>query len=174
MLGFRHDLDDIPARPLPERFSARPARLPEEKTKVLHLSSRVFDDRDRQGEPIGDTYVDFIAGKPGFDPEQVLIVENSGTAVGCAVIDSAAHGPGGRYNILQLGVLTGSRRLGIGSALVCRVLGWSKARGARAVLSGMFSSNLASTLFWRLGFRPDPVRTFRFFVRDVVTPKEDS
>lgn len=168
MLGFRHDLKDIPSRLLPQGFSSRPARLPHEKSTVLNLSGSAFDDRDRQGEPLGDTYLDFIAGKSGFDPEQVLLVENSSTPVGCAIVDATAHGAGGNYSILQVGVLPGSRRLGIGSALVCRVLGWLKERGARAALTGMFSSNLAATLFWRLGFRPDPWRTYRFFVRDTV------
>jgi GNAT superfamily N-acetyltransferase len=170
MLGFRHGLEDVAPRRLPEGFSLRPARLPEESSTVLDLMSSAFDDRDRQGEPISDTYLNFVVGKSGFDPEQVLMVENCRAPVGCAIVDAAAHGAGGNYSILELGVLPGSRRLGIGSALVCRVLGWLKARGARAALAGMFSSNLAATLFWRLGFRPDPQRTFRFFVRDAALP----
>jgi len=170
MIGFRHDLKDIPSRLLPQGFSFRPARLPEENSTVLNLSGSAFDDRDRQGEPLGDTYLDFIAGKSGFDPEQVLLVEKPGDPVGCAVVDTTVHGTGGNHSILELGVLPSSRRLGIGSALVCRVLGWLKAREARAALAGIFSSNLAATLFWRLGFRPDPQRTFRFFVRDAVAP----
>jgi GNAT superfamily N-acetyltransferase len=174
MLGFHHNLNDIPVRHLPRGFSARPARLPEEKSTVLNLSTLAFDDRDRQGEPLGDTYIDFIAGKSGFDPEQILLAENSGTPVGCAIVNAPARDTGGGYNILELCVLPGSRHLGIGSALVCRVLGWLKARGGRTALTGMFSSNLASTLFWRLGFRPDPQRTFRFFVRDACTPEGEN
>ncbi len=170
MLGFRHDLKDIPSRHLPRGFSCRPARLPGENSIVLNLSDSAFDDRDRQGEPLGDTYLDFIAGKSGFDPEQVLLVENSNVPVGCAIVDATVHGAGGDYSLLELAVMPGSRRLGIGSALVCRVLGWSKAREARAALAGMFSSNLAATLLWRLGFRPDPQRTYRFFVRDAAAP----
>ena len=170
MLGFRHDLNDIAKRTLPRGFSCRPARLPEENSVVLGLTGSAFDDRDRQGEPISDTYLNFVTGKSGFDPEQVLLVENSGTPVGYAIADAAAGGAGGNDCILELGVLPGSRRIGIGSALVCRALGWSKARGARTALAGMFSSNLAATLFWRLGFRPDPQRTYRFFVRDAVAP----
>jgi ribosomal protein S18 acetylase RimI-like enzyme len=174
MLGFLHDLEDIPSRHLPQGFFCRPARFPDEKTTVLNLSGSAFDDRDRQGEPITETYLDFIAGKSGFDPEQVLLVENSNSPVGFAIVDAAAHGAGGNYSILELGVLPDARHRGIGSALVCRVLGWLKAREARAALTGMFSSNLAATLFWRLGFRPDPQRTYRFFVRDVVAPQEDN
>jgi ribosomal protein S18 acetylase RimI-like enzyme len=170
MLGFRHDLNDIPPRHLPEGFSLRPARLPKENSAVLNLMGTAFDNRDRQGEPINDTYLDFVTGKSGFDPEQVLIVEKSGAAVGCAIIDAPSNNEGGNYSILELGVLADSRRLGIGSALVCRALEWLKVRGARAALAGMFSSNLAATLFWRLGFRPDPLRTFRFFVRDAIPP----
>jgi ribosomal protein S18 acetylase RimI-like enzyme len=170
MLGFRHDLADIPSRHLPDRFSCRPARLPDEKAAVLNLSGSAFDDRDRQGEPIGDTYVDFIAGKSGFDPEQVLLVEDSNGPVGCAVVNAPAQGVSGDYSILELCVLPGSRRIGIGSALVCRVLVWLKTHGSGAALTSMFSTNLAATLFWRLGFRPDPGRTFRFFVRDAVAP----
>jgi hypothetical protein len=37
----------------------------------------------------------------------------------------------------------------------------------------MFSTNLAATLFWRLGFRPDSRHTFRFFVRDAAPPPAD-
>jgi GNAT superfamily N-acetyltransferase len=170
MLGFRHILEDIPSRHLPEGFSLRPARLPEENATVLNLSSSAFDDRDRQGEPISDTYLDFVAGKSGFDPEQVLLVENSDAPIGYAIVDAPAHGAGGNYSILELGVLPGLRRRGIGSALVCRALGWLKARGARAALAGMFSSSLAATLFWRLGFRPNPQQTYRFFVRDTIPP----
>lgn len=170
MLGFRHDLNNIQSLHLPPGFSSRPARLPEEKPAVLKLSGSAFDNRDRQGEPISGTYIDFVAGKSGFDPEQVLVVENSGSPVGYVVVDAAAHGAGGDYSVLELGVLPGSRRLGIGSALLCRVLDWLKSRGARAAMTSMFSSNLAGTLFWRVGFRPDPRRTFRFFVRDAVAP----
>jgi ribosomal protein S18 acetylase RimI-like enzyme len=168
MLGFRHGLEDIPPRRLPEGFSLRPALLPEDKTTVLDLSGSAFDDRERQGEPITEAYLDFIAGKSGFDPEQVLLAENSGAPVGYAIVDAPAGAAGGNCSILELGVLPGSRRRGIGSALVCHVLGWLKARGARAALAGMFSSNLAATLFWRLGFRPNPQQTFRFFIRDAV------
>ena len=173
MLGFRHDLADIPPRCLPEGLSFRPARLPEESSAVLDLMGTAFDDRDRQGEPIGSTYLDFVSGKSGFDPEQVLLAEDSGAPVGCVIIDAAASGAGSNCRVLELGVLPGSRRRGIGSALVCRALGWTKARGAGATLAGMFSSNLAATLFWRLGFRPDSQHTFRFFVRDAAAPPVD-
>ena len=174
MLGFRHDLKDIPSRHLPRGFSCRPARLPEENSTVVNLSGSAFDDRDRQGEPLGDTYLDFIAGRSGFDPEQMLVVENAGNFIGYIIVDSAAYS-GGCYNILEVGVLPGSRNRGIGSALVCRVLGWLKAREARAATVGMFSSNLAATMYWRLGFRPDPQRAYRFFVRDAAplpTPEQ--
>jgi GNAT superfamily N-acetyltransferase len=170
MLGFRHDLNYIPPRHLPEGFSLRPARLPEEKATVLNLSGSIFDDRDRQGEPIAGTYIDFVVGKPGFGPEQLLLVENAGNSVGYTVVDSTTHGADGCYNILEIGVHPNSRNVGVGSALLCHVLGWLKEHGARAALAGMFSSNLAATLFWRLGFRPDPQRTCRFFVRDAVLP----
>jgi ribosomal protein S18 acetylase RimI-like enzyme len=166
MFGFRRDLKDVPARPLPPGFAFRPARFPEERAALLSLSGSAFDDRYRQGEPMADTYIDFIAGKPGFDPEQILLVENAGNPVGYTIVDSAGDGC---YNILELGVLPGYRNRGIGSALVCRVCGWLKGRGARAVVTSTFSSSLASTLYWRLGFRPDPLRTFRFFVRDATT-----
>jgi ribosomal protein S18 acetylase RimI-like enzyme len=168
MLGFQHALEYVPTRRLPGEFSCRPARLPGENSVVMDLMGSSFDDRDRQGEPIDDTYLGFIAGKSGFDPEQVLLVEDSGHPVGCAIVDAPAPGPSGNYTILELGVVSRSRRLGIGSALVCRALEWMKARGARAAIAGMFSSNVAATLFWRMGFRPDPQRTYRFFVRDAA------
>jgi ribosomal protein S18 acetylase RimI-like enzyme len=171
MLGFRHDLGDIPVRPLPPEFAFHPARLPEDKPVMLNLSASVFDDRDRQGEPITGTYLDFVAGKSTYHTDQVLLVEDAGDPIGYIVVDTTTHGGGGCYNILELGVLPRSRNLGLGSALVCRVLGGLKARGARAALTAMFSNNLAATLFWRLGFRPDPQRTFRFFVRDAAAPQ---
>jgi len=137
---------------------------------VLELLCAAFDDRDRQGEPIGDTYLEFIAGKSGFEPEQVQFVENGSSPVGCIIADAGARGPGNNYTVLELAVLTDYRRRGIGSALLCHQLEWLKARGARAALAGMFSSNIAATLFWRLGFRPDLQRTCHFFVRDTVAP----
>ncbi len=135
---------------------------------MLELSGSAFDDRDRQGEPITATYLGFVAGKSGFDREQALLVENAASPVGYVVVDAVNHGKGGCYSILELGVLPGLRRRGIGSALVCRVLGWLKEKSARAAVAGTFSSNVAATFFWRLGFRPDARRTFRFFVRDIA------
>jgi GNAT superfamily N-acetyltransferase len=170
MLGFRHDLADIPPRHLPEGSSFRPARLPEESSAVTDLMGTAFDDRDRQGEPIGSAYIDLISGKAGFDPEQVLLVESCGAPVGCTIVDAPA---GSNCRILELGVLPGSRRRGIGSALICRALEWTKARGATAALTGMFSTSHAATLFWRLGFRPDAHNTFRFFIREVTPPQAD-
>jgi len=170
MLGFRHDLNVIPRRPLPPGFALRPARLPEENAALLSLSDPTFDDRDRQGEPLSDNYLDFVAGKAGFDPQQVLLVENAGDPVGYAIVDAAAYENGGCFHIVEVGVLPGSRNLGIGSTLLSHILGWMKSRGARVALTGMFSNNHAATLYWRMGFRPDPLRTFRFFMRDAVPP----
>ena len=168
MLGFRHDLKDIPNRPLPQGLRFRPARLPAESSALVTLLAAVFDDRDRQGEPLADSYLDFVLGKSGFEPEQVQIVELGSKPVGCIVADATDNGPGNDYSIIELAVLAGYRRQGIGSALVCRELRWFEARGAGAALTGMFSSNIAATMFWRLGFRPDPRRTFRFFIRDTA------
>jgi GNAT superfamily N-acetyltransferase len=172
MLGFSHDLEHIPPRRLPEGFSFRPARLPEEDSAILDLTGSTFDDRDRQGEPISKSYLDLISGKSGFDPEQVLLVENSVGPVGGTIVDMAGPCPGGRAIILQVGVLPGHRGLGIGSAMICRTLEWFKARGVREARTGMFSSNRAATLFWRLGFRPDPQQTFRFFTCDAAALQE--
>lgn len=172
MLGFRHDLSVIPQRPLPPGFVMRPARLPEENATVLNLSGRAFDYRDRQGEPVSDGYLDFVSGNPGFDPQQVLLVENAGDPVAYTIVDASAYENGGSFHITEIGVLPGSRNLGIGSALLSHVLGWMKTKGTGTppALAGMFSSNHAATLFWRIGFRPDPLRTFRFFMRDAVPP----
>jgi GNAT superfamily N-acetyltransferase len=170
MLGFSHDLREIPHRPLPQGFSFRRAKLPEESSTLIGLMAAAFDDRDRQGEPIADTYLALIAARSGFDPEQVLVVENSNGLVGGGVVDAPAAGPGGNFIILQVGVLRDHRRRGIGAALISRQLDWLKARGAGAALAGMFSSNIAATLFWRLGFRPDPHQTYHFFIRDTLAP----
>jgi predicted N-acetyltransferase YhbS len=170
MLGFRHDLRHIPPRLLPPGLSFRLARLPEENATVLQLTRAAFDDRDRQGEPIDATYLDLVAAKRGFEPEQVLLAESGGSPVGCAILDASSHGPGHNYAVLELVVLPGFRRRGIGSALVCRQLEWLKAHGARAAVAGMFSTNIAATLFWRLGFRPEPQSTHHFFVFDVALP----
>ncbi|MCX6844038.1 MAG: GNAT family N-acetyltransferase [candidate division WOR-3 bacterium] len=168
MLGFRHDLCVIPQRPLPPGFVMRPARLPEENATVLNLSGRAFDYPDRQGEPVSDGYLDFVSGNPGFDPQQVLLVENAGDPVAYTIVDATAYEGGGSFHITEIGVLPGSRNLGIGSALLSHVLGWMKTKGTRPALTGMFSSNHAATLFWRIGFRPNPLRTFRFFIRNVI------
>jgi GNAT superfamily N-acetyltransferase len=170
MLGFSHDLKYIPPRLLPPGFSFRLARLPDENATVLQLLNAAFDDRDRQGEPLGNTYLDFISGKSGFEPEQVQFVEGGGSPIGCIIADAATHEPGSTYTVLELAVLADYRRRGIGSALLCRQLEWLRTRGARTALASMFSSNVAATLFWRLGFRPDPQKTFRFFLRDTATP----
>jgi GNAT superfamily N-acetyltransferase len=172
MLGFRHDLAEIPSHGVPQGFSVRPARLPEESRILLDLLASAFDDRDRQGEPIDGSYLSFVAGKPGFDAEQVLLVESASGPVGGAIVDTPAARPGGSVNILEVGVLPDYRRRGIGSAMLCRVLEWLKARGAREARGGMFSSNLAAPMLWRLGFRPDPQQTFHFFVRDATALPE--
>jgi GNAT superfamily N-acetyltransferase len=168
MVGLRHDLNLIPVRFFPPEFSVRPTALPLEKGLLLNLSSHVFDDRARLGEPMGESYMDFESSKPGFVPEQVLFVEAGGEPVAYAFIIRSNHEARGSFEIAEIGVLPPYRGRGVGEALVCRCLEWIRTQGVSAAMVGTFNTNPASGIYWRLGFRPDKARTFRFFTRPVA------
>jgi GNAT superfamily N-acetyltransferase len=175
MMGYRHDLSYVPDVPLPTGFMVRSAALPDEKTTLLALSARSFDDRERQGEPLHETYLDFLIAKSDFSPEQVLIAEKEGEPAAYAISDGNAHEEGRLCHIAEVGVLPAIRGQGMGSALVSRSLSWAKSVSARAAITSTFSTNRAAVMYWRMGFRPDPLRTFRFFIRDLkpVCPSSD-
>jgi len=67
-------------------------------------------------------------------------------------------------------VLPEYRGRSIGPNLVCRLLEWCRARGAHTTLTGTFSTSPAAAVYWRVGFRPDPFRTYYYFVKDIPLP----
>lgn len=165
MVGFRHDLEHIPATELPPGIKLRNHDISKDNKPLLDLARNCFSDRARQGEPLDAEYWDMIPRLPGFSPEQVLVAESGGTAVGYALLQ-----PGAKPILAEIGVLPKWRRKGIGSAMIGRTLELCRVRRRRAVLVSCFSTNRAGTTFWRLGFRPDPLRSFFFFSRPIEPP----
>ncbi len=183
MIGFRHNLRRIPhprtldprpliphPRPLdpstprtlsltlrPPSLTIRSARLPEENSLLMSLSSRAFDNPATQGEPVDEQYLNLVTRRPGFLPDQILVAESSGNPVGY-VISS-------KTSILELGVLPQSRGKGIGSAMLSRLLHWCRSQGLESISTAAFSTNRVVTLYWRIGFRPDAFQTYYFFTR---------
>jgi GNAT superfamily N-acetyltransferase len=134
---------------------------------MLDLSARAFDDRTRQGEPVRQSYLDLETARPDFLPEQLVIAQAGSDPVGYALLVNTNHEPGGSYEIAELGVIPALRGRGIGAALISHCLNWVKSHGASVALVAAFSSNRVSTVYWRMGFRPDQTRTFRFFTRPI-------
>jgi GNAT superfamily N-acetyltransferase len=165
MLGFGHDLRMIPLRLMPPGIALRPARLPDEAQVILDILARCYDNPATQGQPMEEGYITFETGRPGFKPEQLLIAEAAGDPVGCAVLLKCGEEPCSGHEIAGLGVLPGLRGRGIGTAIVSQALNWIRVQGGRVALSAAFSTNRATTTYWRMGFRPDPLRTFSFFTR---------
>lgn len=165
LLGFRHDLRDLPNFPLPHGIFLRPLTLPEEIPLFVSLSGCSFDDRCRQGEPISDSYLRFEISLPGFSAEQFLLAFQEDRPVGCAALLIARGNAELTYELAQLGVIPEWRRRGLGTAIVTSAMRWAAAKQARAFITAAYNTNRITTLFWRLGFRPDAIRTIKFFTR---------
>jgi len=165
MLGFRHDLKRWPTQRLPKGLVIRPASLESERRQLLALGRDAYDDPVSQGEPLHEQYFDLIAGRPGFAPEQILIAELAGVPVGRGVVMANDHGPKGGAEIADVCVLPEHRRKRIGACIVSRMLDWCRRARARSLLTATFSTNPAAVLLWQLGFRPDPMRTYYYFLR---------
>jgi GNAT superfamily N-acetyltransferase len=167
MLGYRHNLLDVPPHPPSPGVSLRVARLPEESQLLLSLGARSYDDPDKQGLSIHADRIPIETKKPGFQPDQVLVAEKDNEPVGYVFMAKTAFGGELAYELFDIGVVPGARRLGIGTAMVARALAWVKSRGSRIVLASEYSTNPAMSFFWRLGFRPNPRGTYYFYVRDL-------
>jgi len=168
MIGFRNDLKTIPDCPLPEGVRVRILKWPAEKQLFISLTQQVFDDRKQQGEPLHPDSLDFELTKPEFNPEQFLVVERLGKPVGYAILFAAREAQHLLYEFAELGVVPELRHQGLGRALLSQGLNWIKGQGAAAALIAVFSTNHSARLYWRLGFRPDPARTFNFFIRQLL------
>lgn len=167
MIGFRHDLTSIPVRTLPLEVELRTACLPKDLDVVAGISERAFDNTEVQGQPAHRQRFELEMMKPGFETEQLLIAEAGGEPVAYIFLDQAASEDGAVYELSEIAVVPELRGRGIGGALVSRALSWIRARGARTALVAAFNTNPAATLYWRMGFRPDPLRSFSFFTRPV-------
>ncbi|MEO0080329.1 MAG: GNAT family N-acetyltransferase [candidate division WOR-3 bacterium] len=168
MLGFRHDLESIPFFPLPPDVTVRTLSWPGEKGLFTSLSQQVFDDRPKQGEPLHPDTLDFEMTKPSFHSEQFNVVEQGGRPVGYLIILASWEQEQLLYEIAELGILPECRGTGLGKALMCYGLNWVKRHGGPNALTAAFSTNPVAALYWRLGFRPDPARTFIFFTRHLL------
>jgi len=170
MLGYRHNLLDVPPHPPPPGVSLRVARLPEESQLILGLGARSYDDPDKQGMSIHADRIPIEMKKPGFQPDQVVVAEKDNEPVGYVFAAKTAFGGELAYQLFDIGVVPGARRLGIGSAMVARTLIWAKSRGSRVALASEYSTNPAMSFYWRMGFRPNPRGTYYFYVRDLGRP----
>jgi GNAT superfamily N-acetyltransferase len=165
MRGFRHDLISVPSRALPPELTLRPVRVPDELDMLCEHSARAFDDPGTQGQPLYRSYFEYEATRPDYSPEQLSIAEASGEPIAHLFL---THDHGDKRETLQLseiGVRPEFRGRGIGSALVSHALSWARRHGAQALLTSCQSTNPAATAYWRLGFRPDPLRSYRYYTR---------
>ncbi|MEO0077642.1 MAG: GNAT family N-acetyltransferase [candidate division WOR-3 bacterium] len=168
MLGFKHCLHTIPETPLPQGVTLRPLALPDEIPLFDRLVDCAFDDRCHQGAPISNSYLTFEASLPGFHPEQFLLACNAGDPVGCAILLVARGNRELTYELAQVSVNPEWRNRGVGTALVTAAMRWAASRKAAAFISAAYNTNRIVTLYWRLGFRPDAIRTIRFFTRSLA------
>jgi ribosomal protein S18 acetylase RimI-like enzyme len=144
----------------------RPARLPEELDALIELGERSFDDRMNMGEPQSIDYWKLSMNSDWFSPGQVIVAEHDGERIGYAFIWVEA--PDAKdVGLHEVTVLPGYRGKGIGSALTVEALKWSRDRGSESVLTGAFSTNRSIANYWRLGFRPEAIRTYYFFSRSL-------
>jgi ribosomal protein S18 acetylase RimI-like enzyme len=167
MIGFRHDLSSIPVRPAPPDVVLRTASLPDDIAAITALSGRTFTDRELQGEPITASYLEFESQRAGFKPEQVMLVEAGDELIGYCVLFMAHDERRMNHDIAELAVAPQFQHRGIGTTLVSQALLWMRAQGDASALVSTYSTNPASVLYWRMGFRPDPLRTYYFHTRTI-------
>jgi ribosomal protein S18 acetylase RimI-like enzyme len=164
MIGFRHSLDRMPPVKLPRNIVFRPSRLPDELQVLIALGEQAFDDRKNVGEPMAVDYWELAMKNDWFSPGQVIVAEHRGEPVGYAFIWVGAA-EAKEVGLYEVAVLPRWRKKGIGSALTVEALKWSRDRGSEALLTGAFSTNRSIAQYWRLGFRPEAIRTYYFFTR---------
>ena len=164
MIGFRHSLDRMPPVKPPKDIAFRPSRLPDELKTLIVLGEQAFDDRQNMGEPLAVDYWTLAMKKNWFSPGQIIVAEHRGEPVGYAFI-WVGTADAKELGLYEIAVLPEWRRKGIGSALTVEALKWSRDRSADAMLTGAFSTNRSIAQYWRLGFRPEAIRTYYFFTR---------
>lgn len=167
MLGMSRDLDSIPRLSCFDKITIRNLKLPSEKTILRELSQAAFDDPSNQGEPLHESMLDLEMKSPGFKPEQVIVAEFDNEPVGYLVMFNCKNFPCPAYEIVDFGVLPQWRRKGIGRLLLISGLNWIKSQNASKAIASTFTSNPAIVIFWQLGFRPDPSRTYNFFIKTI-------
>jgi GNAT superfamily N-acetyltransferase len=168
MLGFRHNLESLDEIRLPAEVTIRTARLPEEKRLIDTLGIEAFDDPLNQGEHIDESHLDIEMGNPDFKNEQFLIAQFKDKPVGYLIIFSSITNTREKsFDIVELGVIPSMRHRGIGTALLLKALHWIKSQNCKVAFIASFSSNPVISLYWQLKFRPDPLRTYHFFVRPI-------
>jgi GNAT superfamily N-acetyltransferase len=164
MIGFRHSLDRMPLVKPPRDIVFRPSRLPDELQPLIALGEQAFDDRKNMGEPMSVDYWKLAMKNDWFSPGQVIVAEHHGEPVGYAFVWVGAV-DAKDVGLHEVAVLPEWRNRGIGSALTVEALKWSRDRGSEALLTGAFSTNRSIAQYWRLGFRPEAIRTYYFFTR---------
>ncbi len=167
MLGFKHNLEISDIITPPVGIAIRPARLPEEKSLINLLGSKAFDDPVNQGEPVSEIYLDLEMMNPKFNPEQFIIAETNGEPIGYLLMFLSKDTDEICYDIGELGVVPEWRKRGVGLFLLTTALNWMKRKGASRAFIASFSSNPVISLYWKLKFRPDPVRTYFFYTRAI-------
>ncbi len=165
MLGFRHNLSINNTDTTTVDINIRPAQLPQEKILITWLGEKIFDDPVNQGEPVSETYLDLEMMNPKFSPEQFLIAEKNGNPIGYLLMFLSKDTEEVCYDIGEFGVVPGWRKQGVGLTLLKTALNWIKKQGAQNAFVASFSSNPAISLYWKLKFRPDPVRTYYFYTK---------
>jgi GNAT superfamily N-acetyltransferase len=95
------------------------------------------------------------------DPDQRLFGADAGNALRGFVHAQLFHGSGGRVHrplryisVELIGVARGSRRKGIGRALMAAVIEWARSRKVKVVHLGVYEFNRnAASFYQRLGFK---------------------
>lgn len=164
MIGYRHDLLRIPERPLPPGIRVRPARLPGELPEIIEFARRCFDDPETQGNAGHPDRWQLLLAELTADPELLLLAEHADGLVGYAAA-TVNYAPRGAAVIGECGVLPSLRRRGTASHLGCRLLQHCRQRRLHQVLISEPGTSPAGALLWRLGFRPDALRSYYYFGR---------
>ncbi|MGQ9707645.1 MAG: GNAT family N-acetyltransferase [bacterium] len=167
MLGFRHNLRSLPEYQPLKGINIRPIDLTTERQKLVNLAKEAFDDPANQGEAANISFFDLESGNPNFKPEQFLFAEAEDKPVGYMLLCQSKDGGKLSYDIAEFGVLPRWRRKGIARTLMVYVLNWIKNQKATSALAASFSSNPSIAIYWHLGFRPDPIRTYCFYVKSI-------
>lgn len=165
LLGFSHNLTPVPDRPLAPGFHLRSARLPDDLELIESLAGRIFTEPTTHGRPLHRSYYEFEMTLSGFLPDQLMIVEAGSDPVGYVFLTRQCGTDGDCLMLSELGVLPALRRRGIGSALICHTLRWARLHGSGQLLTACLNQNPVAALYWRLGFRPDPLRTYIYYTR---------